>query len=109
MRVQFEETRVPIVKCHYTSGERTSLINLHASKWANYDFRNVSSLRLFLTKLGQRQIIQLLSSNDPIYLTNEIPCNYVICRVKMIYLIKFRCPVMNRNVIFAESINTVGN
>lgn len=35
---------------------------------------------LFLTKLGQKQIIQL-SSNDPIYLINEIPCNYVIRRV----------------------------
>lgn len=35
---------------------------------------------LFLTKLGQKQIIQL-SSNDPIYLINEIPCNYVIRRI----------------------------
>lgn len=63
----------------------------------------------FLTKLGQRQIIQL-SSNDPIYLINEIPCNYVICRVKMIYLIKFRCNESKRNICrIMTSIDTVGN
>lgn len=53
----------------------------------------------FLTKLGQKQIIQL-SSNDPIYLINEIPCNYVIRRVDND--IFNQVSVMNRNVIFVE-------
>lgn len=61
-------------------------------------------------KIGSlRQIIQL-SPNDPIYLTNESPCIIMWYRVKMIYLIKFRRSVMDRNICrIMTSINTVEN